>query len=178
MPDARALIQQLQSAHAGANVDDVSTFERLTEPIVQLTEALREGYQASIQDQVLAMIDKLRAQALLSPDDLAKIESFIVGDAEAYTRLENNFQDWVAELGRVVGVLGGMSGSLGSGRGWLDALGEVEDAHRVLNDICNYLQQKERVTRFRRTVAQGLTPERAQMLIEILKELRAPLVRI
>jgi hypothetical protein len=48
----------------------------------------------------------------------------------------------------------------------------------VLNDICNYLQQKERVTRFRKTVADGLTPERTQMLIEILKELRAPNVRM
>jgi hypothetical protein len=74
-------------------------------------------------------------------------------------------------------VLAGMSSGL-RGSGWLDALGEVEDAHRVLNDICNYLQQKERVTRFRKTVADGLTPERTQILIEILKELRAPIVRL
>jgi hypothetical protein len=177
MPDARALIQQLQSAHAAANVDDVGSFERLTDPIVKLTEALHEGYQASIQDQVLSMIDKMRARATLTPADLTMIEGFIVGDAEAYTRLENNFQDWIAELGRLVGVLDGMSGGL-TGKTWLDALGEVEDAHRVLNDICNYLQQKERVTRFRRTVAEGLTPERTQMLIEILKELRAPMAGI
>jgi hypothetical protein len=176
MPDARALIQQLQSVHAAAKVDDVGSFERLTDPIVNLTEALREGYQTSIQGQVLAMIDKMRA-GTLTQADLTTIESFIVGDAEAYTRLENNFQDWVAELGRLVGVLGVMSGSL-TGTGWLEALGEVEDAHRVLNDICNYLQQKERVTRFRKTVADGLTPERTQMLIEILKELRAPNVRM
>ncbi len=177
MKDARALIEQLQTTHAKASVADVGSFESLTDPIVTLTEALRAGYQTSIQAQVLGLIDKLRADAPLTPSDLAMAESFIVGDAEAYTRLENNFDEWVAELGRLVGVLGGMSGSL-QGSGWLDALGEVEDAHRVLNDICNYLQQKERVTRFRKTVADGLTPERAQMLIEILKELRAPLVRI
>lgn len=171
MNDARALIQQLQSNHAAASVDDVGSFERLTDPVVKLTEALRAGYQASIQDQIVALIDKLRAGTSLTEADLAMMESFIVGDAEAYTRLENNLQDWLAELARLVGVLGAMSKGL-QGRGWLDALGEVEDAHRVLNDVCNYLQQKERVTRFRRTIGAGLTPERTQMLIEILKELR------
>jgi hypothetical protein len=173
MNDARALIQQLQSNHAAASIDDVSSFERLTDPIVKLTEALHQGFQASIQDQLRSMIDKLRANAALSSAELATLESFIVGDAEAYTRLENNFPDWVGELTRLVGVLGAMSDNL-QGSGWLDALGEVEDAHRVLNDICNYLQQKDRITRFRKTVAAGLTPERTQILIEILKELRTP----
>jgi hypothetical protein len=177
MKDARALIDQLKSIHAKATVADVGSFESLTDPIVSLTEALREGYQASIQSQVGGLIDKLGTDASLTSSELATIESFIVGDAEAYTRLENNFDEWVAELARLVGVLGGMSSSL-QGSAWLDALGEVEDAHRVLNDICNYLQQKERVTRFRKTVADGLTPERRQMLIEILKELRAPIVRL
>lgn len=175
MPDARALIEQLQTFHSQARVDDVGSYERLTDPIVKLTEALREGYAASIQVQVRALIDKMSANAALSPADLAQAESFVVGDAEAYTRLENNFQDWIAEMNRLVGVLGGMKLS---GNTWLDALGEVEDLHRVLNDVCNYLQQKERVARFRRTVAEGLTPERTQMLIEILKELRAPFVRL
>lgn len=173
MNDAPALIQQLQSTHAAASIDDAASFERLTDPIVRLTEALHAGYQASIQEQLRSMIAKLQAQAILSPGDLSTLESFIVGDAEAYTRLENNFQDWVGELTRLVGVLGGMSNTL-QGSGWLDALGEVEDAHRVLNDICNYLQQKDRITRFRKTIAAGLTPERTQMLIEILKELRTP----
>jgi hypothetical protein len=177
MNDARALIQQLQSSHAAARIDDVSSFERLTDPLVKLTEALREGYQTSIQDQVGSLIDKMSANAKLTEDDLATMESFIVGDAEAYTRLETNFPDWVTELSRLVAVLGAMSNGL-QRRSWLDALGEVEDAHRVLNDICNYLQQKERVTRFRKSVAEGLTPERTQMLIEILKELRTPVARI
>lgn len=175
MGDARALIEQLRAVHAAASVDDVGSYQRLTDPIVNLTEALREGYEASIQVQLTAIIDKMRTNADLSQADLAQIESFIVGDAEAYTRLENNFQDWIAEIQRLVGVIGGLTLS---GKGWLEALGEVEDLHRVLNDVCNYLQQKERVARFRRTVAAGLTPERMQVLIEILKELRAPLVRI
>ncbi len=178
MNDARALIQQLKAAHAAATIDDLSSFQRLNDPISKLTEALHQGYQTSIQDQVRVLIDKMSTDARLTEADLATMESFIVGEAEAYTRLENNVQDWVAELTRVVGVLGGMSDGGLRGSGWLDALGEVEDAHRVLNDICNYLQQKERVARFRKTIADGLTPDGTQMLIEILKELRTPNVRL
>jgi hypothetical protein len=47
----------------------------------------------------------------------------------------------------------------------------VEDARRVLGDIDNFLEQKERVTRFRRSIAQGIDPERRKMLIELLQEL-------
>ena len=96
MSDARALIEQLQAFHAQAKIDDVGSYQRLTDPIVKLTEALREGYSASVQDQLRAVIEKMNANAPLSQADLTQIESFIVGDAEAYTRLENNFPDWIA----------------------------------------------------------------------------------
>jgi hypothetical protein len=48
-------------------------------------------------------------------------------------------------------------------------MGEVEDARRVLGDICNYLEQQERVARYKRTMSKALTPEGAAMLVEILE---------
>jgi hypothetical protein len=84
-------------------------------------------------------------------------------------RVENDFQGWVAELGRLVKVLSEMKGRL-TGTVLLDALGEVEDARRVLGDICYYLEQKERIARFKRTTAAGMSAERAEVLVEILRE--------
>ncbi len=172
MTDPRQLITQLQAAHARANVDDVGSFETLVPRLTALADTLRETYQGSIQNQILLAIGKLERNGTLVPEDIAAIESFMVGDAEAYVRLENDFQSWIAELARLVGVLGEMQSRL-EGRVLLDALGEVEDARRVLGDINNFLEEKERVTRFRRTVAEGITPERAAMLIELLRELVA-----
>ena len=164
------LIRELQATHARASLEDAGSFEGMVPQLTALADTLRETYQASVTKEIVAVIAKLKAGGDLAPADVAMVESFMVGDAEAYTRLENDFQAWLAELGRLVGVLGDLSGRL-QGRGALEALGEVEDTRRVLGDIDNFLEQKERVTRFRRSIAQGIDPERRKMLIELLQEL-------
>ena len=167
MADAGSLIRKLQEAHAKATLDNVGSFEALTHPLTELADQLRESYQASVAGPILAMIGKLRKGGALTQPELDLAESFIAGDAEAYTRLENDFQSWVLELGRLMKVLGEMKLV---GKGLLDAVGEIDDARRVLGDICNYLEEKERVVRFRRTTAQELDPEHAGLLAEILED--------
>ena len=170
MKNPRDLITELQATHARASLDDVGSFERMVPQLTALADTLRETYQASVKKEIVAVIAKLQKGGDLSPADVAMVESFIVGDAEAYTRLENDFQSWLAELGRLMGVLGDLGGRL-QGRGYLEALGEVEDARRVLGDIDNFLEQKQRVTRFRHSIAAGIDDERRKMLIELLQEL-------
>jgi len=175
-PSAKEMIAALETAYAGARLDDIGSFQRLTDPLAALRENLRETYQRSVADPVRAVIAKLKSGSPLGPDDMKLVEDFVVGDAEAYVRLENDFQGWVAELDRLVKVLSEMKGRL-AGDVVLDALGEVEDARRVLGDICNYLEEKERIARFKRTMASSMTRERAEVLIEILKEqLESPLM--
>jgi hypothetical protein len=170
MTNPRDLISELQATHAKASLDDAGSFERMVPQLTALADLLRETYQASVKKEIVTVIAKLKKGGDLAPADVAVVESFMVGDAEAYTRLENDFQSWVAELGRLMGVLGQLSNRL-EGRGPLEALGEVEDARRVLGDIDNFLEQKERVTRFRHSIAQGIDDDRRNMLIELLQEL-------
>ncbi len=169
MADPRDLIQTLQNLHAQAKLDDVGSFERLTPTLVDLTNGLRETYQAAFVGPMTALIAKLRAGATPTKDELALAEGFMVGDAEAYVRVENDFQGWLAELTRLVGVLGGLRANLDPPH-LLDALGEVEDAQRVVGDVCNYLEEKERIDRFRQTTAAGLDPGRARMLADLLQQ--------
>lgn len=91
----------------------------------------------------------------------------MIGDAEAYTRVENDFQSWITELARLVKSLSD-KGDRVQGSNLLDAMGEVQDAQRVLGDICNYLEQKERVARYQRTMSEPLNDEGRAMLVEIL----------
>ena len=167
MADAGSLIQKLQQAHAKASLEDVGSFEALARPLTELADQLRESYQAGVAGPIRAMIGKLRHGTPLTRDELNLAESFVAGDAEAYTRLENDFQSWVLELGRLMKVLGETKLE---GKGLLDAVGEIDDARRVLGDICNYLEEKERVVRFRRTTAQALNAEYAGLLAEILEQ--------
>jgi hypothetical protein len=169
MADARDLIQTLQSLHARAKTDDAGSFERLTGVLVDLSNQLRESYQTAFIGPVTKVIAKLRSGASLDEDERAIAEAFMVGDAEAYVRLENDFQGWLAELDRLVKVLVDLGGKLDPPR-LLDASGEVEDARRVLGDICNYLEERDRVERYRRTIAGGLDADRAKMLAELLQQ--------
>jgi hypothetical protein len=166
--DPATQIRILKAAHEGARPNDVGSFQSMTPRLQELSGALREAYQASVAGPVRAVIAKLRAGTALSPDDVALIESFVVGDAQAYTRVENDFQNWVAELARLVQSLTARSDRL-QGPAILDAMGEVEDARRVLGDICNYLEQQERAARYKRTMAKALDPAGASLLVEILE---------
>jgi hypothetical protein len=169
MADPRDLIQTLQSFHAQAKLDDVGSFERLTPTLRDLSNGLRESYQAAFVGPVTTLITKLRSGVTPTKEELALAEAFMVGDAEAYVRVENDFQGWLAELGRLVKVLATLGANLDPPR-LLDALGEVEDARRVLGDICNYLEEKDRVARFRNTIAQGLDAGHAKLLAELLRQ--------
>ena len=168
MPDPATQIRILQAAHGGARQQDVGSFQSLTPQLTQLTGALRETYQSSVAAPVRAVIAKLKAGTALNSDEIALIEDFVVGDAEAYTRVENDFQNWISELARLVKSLGDKSDRL-QGSVILDAMGEVQDARRVLGDICNYMEQQERVARYKRTMAKGLDAGSASILVEILE---------
>ena len=168
MPDPATQIRTVQAAHAGARPEDVGSFQSLTPRLTTLANALRETYQSSVATPIMAVIAKLKGGAALSPDDVTVIEGFMIGDAEAYTRIENDFQNWITELARLIKSLSDKSDRL-QGTAILDAMGEVEDAQRVLGDICNYLEQKERVARYHRTMSQPLNPESSAMLVEILQ---------
>ncbi|HMF43180.1 MAG TPA: hypothetical protein VKQ32_21055 [Polyangia bacterium] len=168
MADPATLIRIIEAAHGGARREDIGSFQSLTPRFEDLLGSLRESYQSSVAAPARAVIEKLRRGADPSPDDLALIESFVVGDAEAYTRMENDFQNWLAELTRLVRSLSAKSGRL-EGPTSLDAMGEVQDAQRVLGDICNYLEQAERVARYKRTTSKPLDSEGKAMLAEILE---------
>ena len=169
MADARDLIKTLQTLHAQAKVDDAGSFERLTGTLVDLSNQLRESYQMAFVGPVKTMIAKLRSGVTLDASEMALAEGFMIGDAEAYVRLENDFQGWLAELARLVAELARLGANLDPAR-LLDANGEVEDARRVLGDICNYLEERDRVERYRRTIAQGLDVGRARMLADLLQQ--------
>jgi hypothetical protein len=169
MADPRDLIQTLQRLHGQAKLDDVGSFERLTPTLLALSNGLRESYQAAFVGPVTALIAKLKAGVTPTREEMALAEAFMVGDAEAYVRVENDFQGWLAELGRLVGVLVGLGANLDAAR-TLEALGEVGDAQRVVGDVCNYLEEKERVDRFRKTTAAGLDADRARMLAGLLEQ--------
>ena len=77
MADPRDLIQTLQSFHAQAKLDDVGSCERLTPTLRDLSNGLRESYQAAFVGPVTTLITKLRSGVTPTKEELALAEAFM-----------------------------------------------------------------------------------------------------
>lgn len=130
---------------------------------------LREAVQSLTQKDIIKIIDKLKMGEGLTADDHAVLKLWIVGDAEHYTKLENNYEDWQKELKRLVGEicsLGGRDLDISTAM-HLRAL--IYDATRVMDDLIYFTQHKERLGRFVEAT-QELDREERFHLVQILEQ--------
>jgi hypothetical protein len=139
----------------------------LSTSLSDLETALREDMQARTKPQIDEIINKLKTNQALTTEDLQNMKLWIVGDSEHYARLENNYQDWMEELQRLMTELQNaeVNNDIESGSR-LRAL--LLDAIRVLGDIVFFLEQKERVANFDDSTREIDDSER-DLLISILE---------
>src|SRR3990172_4011743 len=98
----KGLSQTLQQA-VQSNSPDV--FAQASSELVQMQNRVRERFQELTAGEVRSIISKLESNEPLSQADKDFVRTWMVGDAESYTRLENNFKDWTAEFARLTAVL-------------------------------------------------------------------------
>jgi hypothetical protein len=84
---------------------DEGTLNALSAALARLDNELREQIQAATAAQVTLLIDSLKADGPVGPAELELVRLWLVGDAEYYVKMENDFPAWVTELGRLLGVL-------------------------------------------------------------------------
>lgn len=145
-------------------------FQRSATTLSRARVGVRESLQAITSPEILTVLDRLRAGATPSQDDLDAVWLWIVGDAESYVRQENNFDDWVAEFERLEGVLARFEGRACSQIELLEVQGILEDAVRVGHDIANFLEKRERIERFNEAVREKTewSREDREFLVRIL----------
>jgi len=153
-------------AGSGASED----FSRVGLELAQLKGKVREELQAATALDLTRIIQKLEAQELLSPQEREVVSLWIVGDAEGYTKMENDFREWQEEFRRLSGVLERYEGQELSPPNLVELQGVLEDAVRVTADIANFLEKKERIERFQQDI-NNFTPEDAKFLISMLKSM-------
>ncbi|MBW1992485.1 MAG: hypothetical protein JRI59_10330 [Deltaproteobacteria bacterium] len=96
------------------------------------------------------------------------VRAWMVGDAESYARVENNFQDWLNEFDRLTGVLKSYEKQRETLTSLLQVHALLTDALRVAADISNYLEQKEQGNKFEEAI-KHLSPEDAQLIARLLQ---------
>ncbi len=147
---------------------EAGAYAALADKLSLLQVAAREHFQATGGKQMASLIRKLEKNEPLTSDDRNMIRSWMVGDAEAYLHYENNFADWMQELGRLTEEISQLGRATLSTQETLQLQALCRDAVRTAWDIYHYLEHKERVDRFQEIEALKDADDR-RTLINLLK---------
>ncbi len=149
-----------------------STFQQAGNVLNENKNIIREEIQKATSEEVKDIISRLNANKELTSEDIDMIELWIIGDAESYTRIENNFQDWLEEYKRLENVIRNYEGNDCTLSDLFKLHGVIEDAIRVSYDIAYFLENKKRIERFESSVknATSLGKEARDFLVSILME--------
>lgn len=148
---------------------DAEEFSRLSGVCQNRKSAIREKIQAMSAKEIRGVIRKLEKGRGLTEDEMALVRRWIVGDAEAYAKMETHFEDWIAQFRRLVSVLKQEEEAANEDvHDLLRVQGILEEASRIAINLGHCLETKERIQRFEQATA---NPSRmdTDLIVHILK---------
>ncbi len=148
--------------------NDAASYQRVAIIFSEYEIQLREYIQEITKGEISRIIQKLERRDEINAEELKFIKLWIVGDAEYYTRMENNFQDWLLEVKRIRDEINKVNQSEPDFETASRLRAMLEDGKRVLYDISFFLEKKERETAFADST-QELDREEKDLLVKLLK---------
>jgi len=136
-----------------------------------LTDAkafVRGEIQNRTSSEIEKIIQKLQSSEQISDEEIDLVKTWIVGDAMGYSKIENNFQDWISEYERLQTALASYDNKDCSSEDLLTLNGILEDAARISYDIANFLEKKESIRKFEAAVGDGLDKDERDILVRVL----------
>ena len=144
-------------------------FNKITESLVALENDSRELMQSKTSEEISAIIGKLESNTTITDADMRLIRLWIVGDAESYVRMENDYQGWLDELNRLFSVLKDLQDKELTLENMDKISGTARDAIRVIGDIIYFKQQQERISKFE-NATKDLHSENKLILANIIRQ--------
>jgi hypothetical protein len=132
---------------------DGEEFSRLSSVFQHHKSVIREKIQAMTSKQVKGIIKKLAEGGDLTDEEMGLVRLWIVGDAEAYAKMENKFEDRIAEFKKLESLMKEQEASAEEVQDLFRIQGILEDASRLAINIGYYLETKERIRRFEETTS-------------------------
>ena len=140
----RNLHEVAQSALANESTEEFCGFEKY---VNEVEAFVRETQQAMWAHEADATIKNLDDGTPLTEGDKDLIRTFLISDAESYLKHENNFGDWKRELKRLTDELVRRANVID--RDTIgDLRGVLKDASRLVPDIRNFLEERQRIQKF------------------------------
>ena len=164
-------LEGMSQAMKQAQADNTSeSYGYVAAQLVQSKNGIRQAIEQATADAVAAIIGKLENHQPLTEAEKQTVKLWVVGDAEGYLKMENNFQDWLKEYRRLLEVIADWEGKTGSVQELVEVHGVLEDAIKVAEAVSHYLEDRERVTRCE-TVLRNLNAEDNQFIAGMLKSM-------
>ena len=142
---AAAAIEAYNKFTADRGADSL---RKLYDTLYDLNAALREEMQKNTLQPIKLILAKLDKGTPLTPDDRQIIRLWLVGDAEAYSSRENDYNNWTAELTRLMTAISQTAGQIADVRGNMAVQGTITDALGVIPSMQKFLEALDRVKRF------------------------------
>lgn len=151
----------------------IRDYERLEALVRDLESLSREAFQATVERDYGAIVDKLEQGGQgLTFDEREAIEQLIVGEAEAYVEREDDFEAWTSEVHDLVAELQQLRSRGVQG---MENLLQVEaicrEARAILPDIIHYLRERERIHKFKSLDLTNLKPSEAAFLADVISQM-------
>jgi hypothetical protein len=159
----KAALDQAARCAASETSENYDALDALAQT---LDEQAREALQSQLD--VASLLSKLKQQKPLTPGDLKTLELLIVGDSESFLKYETDLPQWKEEVHRLVNEMNTLASAPTDVDGLLHLRALGQELRRVLPDIVYYLDDKERVERFRKATSGPLDAEGYSVLAEIV----------
>lgn len=157
-----------QAATAALDRQCPDEFEQFEKQLNRFDTALRETQQELWSAEAQTAVEHLESGTALTEADAEVIRTFLVSDAEHFLAVENNFNDWLEELRRLMDDMTRRAEAPGR-EPWGGLRGVVKDAIRLVPDIRNYLEERRRIEKCNLALHTFDATSRA-MLARVLKE--------
>jgi hypothetical protein len=147
---------------------DLEQFIALEKYVSQVESYVRELQQSMWASEATQTIRKLEKGETLDECDQDLLRVFLISDAEHYLSVENNFNEWLTELRRLANDLARRAQTVDR-HTIAELRGVLKDAMRLVPDIRNFLDEQQRVVRFKQAMT-NLDDQSRKLLVKLLKE--------
>jgi DNA-binding FadR family transcriptional regulator len=166
-------LKGMSQAMKQAQADNTSeSYGYVATQLVQSKNAIRQAIEQATAEAIAAIIGKLENNQPLDEAEKQTVKLWVVGDAEGYVKMENNFQEWLAEYRRLLEIIAAGEGRTGSVQELVEMHGVLEDAIKVADAVAHFLEDRERVARCAKALS-NLTAEDNKFIAGMLKSMLA-----
>ena len=164
-------LKGMSQAMKQAQADNTSeSYGYVATELVKSKDAIRQAIEQATAEAIAAIIGKLENNQPLNDAEKQTVKLWVVGDAEGYVKMENNFQDWLEEYRRLMDVIADWEGKTGSVQELVEVHGVLEDAIKVADAVAHFLEDRERVARCE-TALSNLNAEDNKFIAGMLKSM-------